>query len=177
MSEANPVEKIARFIKRFVFIKAEQIYLLLAHWVILTYFYKEFEYVGYIFAHSPEPESGKSRLLEVLDLLVANSSGLLYKPTDAILFRTADGMTQLLDEVDAWTNSEHLRGILNAGFHRGAIVQRNEQQKNGPWKPVSFPVYAPRAMAGIGLGILHGTTKDRTLIIPMVKQTPAERRE
>lgn len=177
MSELNLVERIAEFIKRFVFVKDPQIYRLLALWVIQTHFYKEFEYTGYIFAHSPEPESGKSRLLEILDLLVAGSSGLLYQPMDAILFRTADGKTQLLDEVDNWTNGESLRGILNAGFHRGGIVQRNEQQKSGKYKTVGFPVYGPRAMAGIGLGILHGTTRDRTFIISMVRQTQAERRE
>src|SRR5215470_11846906 len=115
---ANLVEGIAQFIERFVFIKDKPIYRLLALWVIQTHLYKDFEYTGYIFAYSPEPESGKSRLLEILDLLVANSSGLLYKPTDAILFRTADGMTQLLDEVDTWMNGDFLRGILNAGFHR-----------------------------------------------------------
>ena len=177
MTELNLVEQIARFVERFVFIKDKAIYRLLALWVIQTYMYKEFEYTGYVFAYSPEPESGKSRLLEVLDLLVANSSGLLYDPTEAILFRTADGATQLLDEVDSWTNGEYLRGILNAGFHRGGAVPRNEQQRSGKWKPVSFPVYAPRAMAGIGLSILHGTTKDRTFIIPMVKQMRTERRE
>ena len=177
MSETNLVDWIARFIERFVFIKDKQIYRLLALWVIQTHCYKEFEYTGYIFAHSTEPQSGKSRLLEILDLLVANSSGLLYQPTDAILFRTADGKTQLLDEVDSWMNGEHLRGVLNAGFRRGGVVERNERQNEGKWKPMRFLVYAPRAMAGIGTGILHGTTKDRTFIIPMVKQTRAERRE
>jgi hypothetical protein len=177
MSEANPVERIKQFIERFVFLKHRQMYLLLALWVVLTYLYKEFEYTGYIFAHSPEPESGKSRLLEVFDLLVNNSSGVLLKPTDAVLFRTADGITQLLDEVDTWTNGEFLRGILNAGFHRGGKVLRNERENDGKWKPVPFPVYAPRAMAGIGVGILHGTTKDRTFVIEMVRQTQAERRE
>lgn len=177
MSETNLVDRTARFIERFVFIKDKHIYRLLALWVIQTHCYKEFEYTGYLFAHSPEPESGKSRLLEILDLLVAGSSGLLYKPTDAILFRTADGKTQLLDEVDTWTNGDALRGILNAGFHRGGVVQRNEPQRNGKYKTVEFPVYGPRAMAGIGVGILHGTTRDRTFVIPMVKQTRAERRE
>src|SRR5262249_23757987 len=141
-----------------------------------TYCYKEFEYTGYIFAHSTDPGSGKSRLLEILDLVVANSSGLLHQPTDAVLFRTADGKTQLLDEVDSWVNGERLRGILNAGFRSGGIVERNEEN-NGKWTPIRFPVYAPRAMAGIGLTILHGTTRDRTFIIEMVKQTRAERRE
>jgi hypothetical protein len=177
VTQTNIVDRVAHFIRRFVFIKDEAIYRLLALWVIQTHFYKDFEYTGYIFTHSPEPGSGKTRLLEVVELLVSNPSGLLYSPTNAILFRTADGSTQLLDEVDTWTNGENLRGVLNAGFHRGGKVQRNEQGTDGRWVPVPFSVYAPRAMAGIGLGILHGTTRDRTFIVPMVKQTPGERRE
>jgi len=177
MSERTLVEKIVPFIERFVFIKDKQIYRLLALWVIQTHLYKEFEYTGYVFVHSAEPQSGKSRLLEVLDLLVANSSGVLYNPTTAILFRLPEG-TQLFDEVDAWTDGgEYLRSVLNGGFHRGSTVKRNEQDKNGKWKPVDFDAYAPRAMAGIGDGILHGTTKDRTFMIPMVRQIDGEQRE
>lgn len=171
------VDRLAQFIERFIFIKEKSLYRLLALWVILTHFYKDFEYTGCIYFFSPEPGSGKTRALEVLDLVVSSSSGLLYQPTDAILFRTADGMTQLLDEVDSWSNGESLRGVLNAGFHSGGKVLRNEKRKNGRWEPVPFPVYAPRAMAGIGDGILHKTTKDRTFIIAMNKQTRAERRE
>jgi hypothetical protein len=177
MSEINLVDRIAEFIERFVFIKDKQVYRLLALWVIQTHLYKEFDYTGYIFASSPEPGSGKSRLLEVLDLLVANSSGLLIKPTDAIIFRTADGATQLFDEVDTWTNGDFLRGILNAGYHRGGIVQRCEPDEKGKWKMIPFPVYAPRAMAGIGLKILNGTTRDRTFIISMARRAHAERGE
>jgi Protein of unknown function (DUF3631) len=102
---------------------------------------------------------------------------VLYKPTDAVLFRMADGATQLLDEVDTWMNGDFLRGILNAGFRRGAVVPRNDPIKDGKWKPVLFPVYSPRALAGIGLEILHGTTRDRTFVISMVRQTREERRE
>jgi hypothetical protein len=177
MNEHNLVESVAAFIERFVFIKDKQIYQLIALWVIQTHFYKEFEYTGYIFAYSPEPQSGKSRLSEILDLLVANSSGLSHNPSDAILFRTADGKTQLLDEVDTWMNGDFLRGVLNAGFHRGGVVLRNEQQDGGKWNPVSFPVYAPRVMAGIGLKILSDTTRDRTFMIPMLRQSHEERRE
>lgn len=177
MSETNLVDRIAQFMERFVFLKDRQLYRFLALWVIQTYLHKQFEYMGYVFAHSPEPGSGKSRLLEVLDSIAANSTGPVINPTESILFRTADGKTQLLDEVDSWTNREFLRGVLNAGFHRGGIVLRNERGQNDKWDPVQFPVYGPRALAGIGLSILHGTTLDRTFVIQMVKQMPTERRE
>lgn len=175
MTETNLVKRIAAFIERFVFCEDKQIYQLLALWVVQTHCYKDFEFTGYVLAHSTEPGSGKSRLLEVLSLLVKNPSSLL-KPTDASLFRTADNSTQLLDEIDAWTNGENLRSVLNSGFQRGGTVTRNEKEGE-KWKPVRFPVYAPRAMAGVGNRILHGTTRDRTFAISMTKQPKDERRE
>jgi hypothetical protein len=164
------------FIERFVFLKTNSLYRLLALWSVATYMYADFEYTGYIFACSPEPQSGKSRLLEVLELLAAKPSGILVSPSEAVLFRTAEGHTQLLDEVDGWTNRDELRNVLNAGFHRGATVQRMNDGEGG-YEVKSFPVYAPRVLAGIGQGILHGTTRDRTFVLEMVRQMRAERRE
>jgi hypothetical protein len=173
----NPVELTVSFLKRFVFLEQDSLYKLLALWIISTYFTDRFEYTGYIFAHSVRPQSGKSRLLEILNHLVCKSSGILIRPTPAILFRTAHGHTQLLDEVDAWTNSDELRGILNAGFRRGAQVARMGTSSDKSYKIETFPVFAPRALAGIGANILDSTTKDRTFAIEMVSQPKEFRRE
>jgi hypothetical protein len=170
------VDEIAAFIERFVFLPQECIYRLVATWVLSTYLHKHFEYTGYIFAYSSEPQSGKSRLLEVLDLLVCNSSGILVSPTEPVLFRTADNATQLLDEVDAWTNRGVLRSVLNAGFRNGATVPRMREE-GGTFEVEKFPVYGPRALAGIGLKVLDQTTLDRTFRILMMRQKPEERRE
>ena len=169
------VEEVSRFIERFVFLKAKSVYRLIAMWTIATHMYSDFEYTSYLFAFSPEPQSGKSRLLEVLDVLVANSSGILVSPTEAVLFRTSEGHTQLIDEVDGWTNREFLRSVLNAGFHRGTRVKRAEEGTGG-FKIASYPVFAPRALAGIGSKILDATTRDRTLMVEMLRQLPDERR-
>jgi hypothetical protein len=171
------VQTVADFIERFVFLRTRSLYQLLSLWTISTHMYSDFDYTGYIFACSPEPQSGKSRLLEVLDLLVANPSGILISPTQAILFRTAGGNTQLLDEVDGWTNREELRNVLNAGFQQGATVQRMGDHSGGGYEVQSFPVYAPRVLAGIGRRILNRTTLDRSFIFDMVRQTRDERRE
>jgi hypothetical protein len=77
----NVVDRVSAFVKRFVFLKDPSLYRLLALWIIHTYVVDEFEYTGYIFAHSPEPESGKTRLLEVLEVLIENSSGILVSPS------------------------------------------------------------------------------------------------
>ena len=75
--EPTIIDHVAQFVERFVFIRDKALYLLIALWVLATYLHEKFEYTGYLFAHSPEPQSGKSRLLEVLDLLVSKSSGVL----------------------------------------------------------------------------------------------------
>jgi hypothetical protein len=174
--EKTVVDKVADFIEDFVFIRTPAIYRLIALWIAATHMYEQFEYMGYLFAHSPEPSSGKSRLLEVLDVFVHNSSGILVSPSQAVLFRTATDGTQLLDEVDSWTNHDELRSVLNAGFRRGATVRRMRETAAG-WEVDSLLAFAPRAMAGIGRNILTAATIDRTFAIEMARQKPKERRK
>jgi len=162
--QPDVIMHVRNFIRRFVFFRDEELYDLVATWIVSTYMTDQFEYVGYLFAHSPEPQSGKSRLLEVLDLLVNNSSGILVSPTEVVLFRTAEGQTQLFDEVDAWTNKDELRSVLNAGFRFGGSVVRMREE-GSDFGPKRFPVYGPRALAGIGAKILDATTRDRTFML------------
>src|SRR5262249_4272394 len=67
------VDEVMDFVNKFVFLNSGPVSLLVALWIIGTYLHKRFDYFGYLFAHSPEPQSGKTTLLEVLDLLGANS--------------------------------------------------------------------------------------------------------
>jgi hypothetical protein len=67
--------------------------------------------------------------------------------------------------------------MLNAGFQKGGTVPRMEKDGRGGYRLVQFPVFGPRAIAGIGLTILDQTTRDRTFPIDMVRQTKEERRE
>ena len=79
---------------------------------------------------SPEKRCGKTRLLDVLELLVAKPWRTIM-PSEAVLFRKIDAAapTLLLDETDAIfnaknANTEPLRAVLNAGNRRGTIVPR-----------------------------------------------------
>lgn len=178
-SAADPIviDKVAEFVDRFIFLPVRAQYRLIATWVVVTYQSECFEYAPYLFIHSPEPSCGKSLLLEILAEFVHNPTEVLISPTPAVLFRTAAKFTQLMDEVDSWTNVDELKGVLNAGFKRGGVVVRLDPDGKGGYVPTPHQVYCPRALAGIGLGILHGTTRDRTFIIGMKKQTREERRE
>ena len=146
-SDGTIVGEVAAFIKRFVLLPDESLYLLVACWVIGTHLHEAVEVFGYLFAYSPEHQSGKTTLLEVLDLLVHNSSGIQHSPSEAVLFRTARGRTQLLDEVDSWKNPDDLRSVLNAGYKKRGFVTRCD--KDNKMQPTSFVVFAPRALAGI----------------------------
>ena len=104
---------------------------------------------------SPEPESGKTRVLDVLDLLVSVSMKSV-NASPAAIFRTLNKkmVTLLLDEVDAiWSkkgkddNHEDLRALLNAGYKRGATIPRCVGAQHDV---VDFPVFCPVALAGIG---------------------------
>jgi hypothetical protein len=178
-NKPNPktiIDTVADFVRRFVFFRDETYYGLIAAWVIATYLYEKFDSIGYLFAYSPEPRSGKTTLLEMLDLLVYQSTGIQVSLTEAVMFRTAEGHTHLLDEVDSWKNKADLKNVLNAGYKKGAIVTRYEKGKAGR-KITQFSIFAPRALAGIGLSILDSATLDRTFTLPMVRQNKGEKRE
>jgi hypothetical protein len=177
LDDGTTIGALAKFVQRFVFLKDATYYTLVAAWIVATYLYKKFEYMGYLFVYSPERRSGKSTLLELLNLLVYQPTGLQVSPTEAVMFRTAEGHTHLLDEVDSWRSKDDLRDVLNAGYKKGGIVARCDKGKGGSFKPTSFPVFAPRALAGIGISILHPTTLDRTFALPMVRQKKEEKRE
>jgi hypothetical protein len=174
--QAIIMEDVEAFIRRFVFLRDEALYTLAAVWVIATYLTDLFDYTGYLFAYSPEPQSGKSRFLEVLNFLVKNPSGLQVTPTEAVLFRLASQKTLLLDEVDSWGNTDSLRGVLNSGFQRAGVVYRM-RDVNGGHLPEAHVVFGPKALAGIGKKILSPPTRDRTFMFEMVRQIKGEKRE
>lgn len=126
---------------------------------------------------SPEPSSGKSRALEILDLLSPNAM-LTINASPAAIFRTLSDrqITLLFDEVDTiWAKRgkddghEDLRGLLNAGYRRGASIPRCV----GPQHDVrQFPVYCAVALAG--LGSLPDTIMSRSAIVRMRRRAPHE---
>ena len=129
---------------------------------------------------SPEPGSGKTRVLEVLYSLVARPM-FSFSASPAAIFRklAQEDHTLLFDEVDAIFSkrgkddgNEDLRALLNAGYRRGATIPRCV----GPRHEVQeFRVFAPVALAG--LGDLPDTVMSRSIIVRMRRRGPAERVE
>jgi hypothetical protein len=167
------------FIRRFVALSEAQA-LLIAMWIIHTHALDAADTTAYLNIHSAEKRSGKTRLLETLDLLVARP-WFTGRVTSAVLVRkvAAETPALLLDESDAAFKgdreyAETLRGVLNAGFRRGGVASLCVGQgANLTYK--DFPVFCPKAIAGIG--ILPDTVADRSLPIELRRRRPSERVE
>lgn len=134
----------------------------------------------YLWITSAVKESGKTRLLEVLDLLVARP-WLTGRVTAAVLARKVDAEkpTLLLDESDAAFNGEKeyaetLRGILNSGYRRSgksSVCVR----KGADIGYVDLSTFCAKAIAGIGE--LPDTVASRSIPIRLKRKAPEERVE
>jgi hypothetical protein len=152
-------------------------------WTAHTHLAAAFESTPRLALLSPEKQCGKSRVLELLDLLCAGAE-TLSDASAAYLYRRIGAenrppVTILLDEADAiWKRgksdetAEALRSIVNAGHRKSATVGRVEMNGTSA-KLTRFPVYAPAAVAGIGT--LPDTILDRAVIIRMRRRAPDER--
>ena len=127
---------------------------------------------------SAEPASGKTRALEITELLVPNPvSAVNVSP--AYLFRKVGsdkGVTILFDEIDTVfgpkaKENEEIRGLLNAGHRRGAAAGRCVVHGKTV-QTEEIPAYAPVALAG--LGWLPDTILSRSIIVRMRRRDPGE---
>jgi hypothetical protein len=172
------LSRVVTFITRFIIFASPHQPIAVALWIAQTYTTDAFEVVGYLAIMSAEMRSGKTRLLEILELLVANPWRIV-RPTEAVTFRklAADGPTLLFDEVDTifrdkGGNFEGIRALLNAGYKRGATVPRVVGEGKA-MEVKEFAVFGPKALAGIG--DLPDTVADRSIPIRLTRRAPHER--
>jgi hypothetical protein len=176
---AELLHRLAAYVRRYVVLSDEQA-LLLALWTLHTHALDAADTTPYLNIKSAEKRSGKTRLLEVLSLVVSRP-WLTGRVTAAVLVRktSAEQPTLLLDESDAAFKAdreyaEALRGILNTGFRRGGVTSLCVGQgANLTYK--DFPVFCPKAIAGIGR--LPDTVADRSIPIELRRRRATEKVE
>ena len=176
LSGAEVLDRLVAFIRRFVVLSVAQV-VLIALWIVHTHALDAADCTPYLSITSAEKRSGKTRLLEVLALLVARA-WLTGRVSAAVLVRKTanEEPTLLLDESDAAFKgdkeyAEALRGILNAGFRRGGVTSLCVGQgANITYQ--DFPVFSPKAIAGIGK--LPDTVADRSIPIELHRRAPDE---
>ncbi len=174
---AQLLDSIKAFIRKYVVLTNQQA-IAVALWVAHTHAFEAAECTPYLHAGSAEKRCGKTRLLEVLELLVA-APWFTGRTSAAVLPRKIDRdrPTLLLDESDAAFGGERdyaeaLRGILNAGYRRGGrttlcvAAGKNFEARD-------FATFCPKAIAGIGK--LPDTIADRSIRIEMRRRKSDER--
>lgn len=170
------LEDLRTFVSRFVVLSAAELVTLVL-WAIHTHALDAADVTPYLHITSAEKRSGKTRLLEVLGLLVARP-WLTGRVTAAVLVRKVDAEqpTLLLDESDAAFKSgeeyaEALRGLLNTGHRRGGTSSLCVGQgANITYK--DFSTFGAKGIAGIGR--LPDTVADRSIRIELKRRAPGE---
>ncbi|AYG81478.1 hypothetical protein DWB77_03626 [Streptomyces hundungensis] len=174
------LDEVEAFHRRFNIFPSEAAYVAVALWDAHAHLLDCFDSTPRLAFLSPEPGSGKSRALEIVETLVPRPM-VAVNASAAALFRAVSGAegrpTILFDEIDTVFgpkagDNEELRGFLNAGHRRTGVTYRcvGDSQTVTP-----FPSYAAVAVAG--LGSLPDTILTRAVIIRMRRRARNEKVE
>jgi hypothetical protein len=153
--EINVLDLVLRLLELHVAVTPEE-RMALALWVLHSYVFDRFMITPRLALMSPVRSCGKTTLLALLDLLVANP----YRTdnlTAAAIYRLLDRFPHalLVDEADnvGLVNNNVLRSVFNSGHRRGGAISRFVGGRS-----CKFPTFAPLAVAAIGmlpLPLLH----------------------
>jgi hypothetical protein len=177
---ADVLSAVEAFLATFVAYPSEAAKVAHVLWVAHAHLMGCWESTPRIAFLSPEPGSGKSRALEVTELLVPRPVHAV-NTTPAYLFRKvsdeAGPPTLLYDEIDTVfgpkaKENEDIRGMLNAGHRRGATAGRCVV-KGKTVETEELPAYCAVALAG--LDDLPDTIATRSVIVRMRRRAPHEK--
>jgi hypothetical protein len=176
---AEYLTAVESFLTTYVAFPSEYEPVAIALWVAHAHRVDQFETSPILTFTSAEMRSGKTRALELLELLVPQPFRVVM-PSEAVVYTVLAQRprpTMLLDEADAIFSPrlaeryEGLRAILNAGNRQGNPVLRVNM--NGKRREVeAFDVFGPKVIAGIGN--LPTTVADRSIPIRMKRRSPSE---
>ena len=142
-----------------------------ALWVVHTWMHDRLKISTFLNITSATKRCGKSLLMEVLVALVCKPLAASGRITPAALFRTIElyAPTLLLDEADTFLGDDkELRGLVNGSQRRDlAYVMRTV---GDDYEPRLFGIWCAKVISGIGS--LHDTVLDRSLLIRLERRAP-----
>ena len=173
---AGLLHNVRVYILKYVVLSAEQA-ITMALWTAHTHAIAAADTTPYLHITSATKRAGKTRLLEILDPIVARS-WLTGRTSAAALVRKvdADQPTLLLDESDAAFGGEKeyqeaLRGILNSGYKRSGKASLCIG-KGADLSVRDFSTFSAKGIAGIGK--LPDTVADRAIPILLRRRMATE---
>lgn len=147
---------------------------LLSIWAAHTHLVHETYTTPRLLIDSPTHGSGKTTVLEHLNLLCFEPEPLSAVSSPAVLARlTADApRTLLIDEADRTLRPDHpngpeIKAVLNTGYKIGGSRTVNVSGPDGNWTPTRFSTFAPVAMAG-NQPRLEEDVKSRTVTVLLI---------
>ena len=179
---ASLLDDVAAFVRRYVILPVNEAYDAVALWIFHTHAFEAANFTPYLYITGPDPECGKTRVLEVVRKLV-KKPWYTTSVTGANLARTIDHTHPVLlhDEIDkAFAGSKEemakVTAILNSGFQRGGSVSILLPAAGG-WASKEFDVFCPKALAGIDTRQFPDTLKKRSIRFGMKRKLPEEKIE
>lgn len=165
------------YIRRFV-VLSDEAAVAATLWVAHTHAISAAQVTPYLHLMSADKESGKTTLYDVLGRICARPWQTAHATAAAIRrgLDTSPPPTLMIDEVETIfqrQGDDFLRGVLDAGFRRGATVSILEKPN---WVLRQFGVFGPKLLAGLGL--LPDTVEGRSIPIVMRRKLatdPVER--
>jgi len=169
------LDAVEKFLRKYVVMSDAQ-YCAVVLWAAYTWAPEVSDFTPYLHVSSPEKQSGKTRVFELLQLLVRRP----WRTTGAsgaTLFRQIDHLrpTLLFDELDGLLKgnqekSEDVRMILNEGFRREGTVARCVGKD---FIVKNFRVGGAKGLAGIGQ--LWDTVRDRSIPIKLQRKLAGQK--
>jgi Protein of unknown function (DUF3631) len=165
---------VEAFVRRHVILNEHQAAAIVL-WVFHCWAVAAARTTPYIHVTSPEPESGKSRLIETVEPILPTPLRT-SSMTPAVLFRAIQQLTPtlLFDEIDNTFRDKNekteLLGLLNDGYRRGGYALR----MGGPNRDRldKFPTFSPKLLAG--LDELPRALATRVIRVELTRKRPDE---
>jgi hypothetical protein len=173
------LRRVHDFLGRFVAYPSAHAQTAHALWIVHAHLMDKWDSTPRLAFLSPEPGSGKTRALEVTELLVPEAVMASSVSPAYLLRKVGDPKarpTILFDEIDTVfgpkaKDNEEIRGLLNAGHRRGAVAGRCVI-RGKTIETEEIPAYAAVALAG--LGWLPDTLLSRAVVVRMRRRKHSE---
>jgi hypothetical protein len=172
---AEILDDVTAFVSRFSVFPHKHCAPMLALWYAHTWAADHFYTTPRLILSSAEPESGKTRVLEVAQHFTKAPEMTMSGSAAALVRMVAAGpITILLDEVDTvftagGSGNEDIRGMLNGGYKRTNTIPKCKGDTATGITVERLPTFAPAALAGL-VGCMPPTITTRAITVHLRKR-------